>query len=107
MQKVHCPLWRVLHRMWDEVMNSMTNMGSLVVALPPSDIWMTDEQAAEFLNYEKGYFKAAIICLKDFPKPKFVTETIKGRRWNLAQVSKWLSERPDTLKKTPGRPRKI
>ena len=32
-------------------MTAMANMGSLVVALPPSDIWLTDEQAADFLGY--------------------------------------------------------
>lgn len=88
-------------------MTAMANMGNLIVALPPSDIWLTDEQAAEFLSYEKGYFKASIICLKGFPKPKYVTENVKGRRWNLALVSKWLSERPEDLKKAVGRPRKI
>ena len=30
-------------------MTAMANMGSLVVALPPADIWLTDEQAADFL----------------------------------------------------------
>ena len=29
-------------------MTAMANMGNLVVALPPSDIWLTDEQAADF-----------------------------------------------------------
>lgn len=28
-------------------MTVMANMGSLVVALPPADIWLTDEQAAD------------------------------------------------------------
>ena len=51
-------------------MTAMANMGSLVVALPPSDIWLTDEQAAEFLGYANTYFKASIICLKGFPKPR-------------------------------------
>lgn len=88
-------------------MTAMANMGNFIVALPPSDIWLTDDQAAEFLSYEKGYFKASIICLKGFPKPRYITETAKGRRWNLAQVSKWLSERPEDLKVKTGRPRRI
>ena len=88
-------------------MTAIASMGNFIVALPPSDIWLTDEQAAEFLSYEKGYFKASIICLKDFPKPKYITETVKGRRWNLGGLSKWLSERPEDLKKAVGRPRKI
>ena len=88
-------------------MTAIASMGNFIVALPPSDIWLTDEQAAEFLSYEKGYFKASIICLKDFPKPKYITETVKGRRWNLGRLSKWLSERSDDLKKAVGRPRKI
>lgn len=87
-------------------MTTMTSMGNFIIALPPSDIWLTDDQVAEFLSYEKGYFKATIICMKGFPKPKFITETVKGRRWNLALVSKWLSERPEDLKKVTGRPRK-
>ena len=88
-------------------MTAMANMGNFIVALPPSDIWLTDDQVAEFLSYEKGYFKASIICLKGFPKPRYITETVKGRRWNLAEVSKWLSERPDDLNKKVGRPRRI
>ncbi|WP_180036716.1 MULTISPECIES: hypothetical protein [unclassified Acinetobacter] len=88
-------------------MTAMANMGSLVVALPPSDIWLTDDQAAEFLSYEKGYFKASIICLKGFPKPKYITETTKGRRWNLKKLSDWLESRPEDLKKAVGRPRRI
>ena len=88
-------------------MTAITSMGNFIVALPPSDIWLTDEQAAEFLSYEKGYFKASIICLKDFPKPKYITGTVKSRRWNLGRLSKWLSERPEDLKKAVGRPRKI
>ncbi len=87
-------------------MSSIAGVDNFIVALPPSNIWLTDEQAAEFSSYEKGYFKAAIICLKDFPRLKFITETIKGRRWNLGQVSKWLSERPDTLKKHQADPAK-
>ena len=56
-------------------MTAMANMGSLVVALPPSDIWLTDEQAADFLGYAGTYFKASIICLKGFPKPRYVTDS--------------------------------
>jgi hypothetical protein len=55
---------------------------------------LTDDQAAEFLSDEKGYIKASIICLKGFPKPKHITETVKGRRWNLKKVSDWLNESP-------------
>ena len=29
-------------------MTAMASMGNLVVALPPSDIWLSDEQAADF-----------------------------------------------------------
>ena len=47
-------------------MTAMANMGNLVVALPPSDIWLTDEQAANFLGYANTYFKASIICLRGF-----------------------------------------
>ena len=36
-------------------MIAMANMGNLVVALPPSDIWLTDEQAANFLGYANTY----------------------------------------------------
>lgn len=90
-----------------ESMTAMANMGSLVVALPPSDIWLTDDQAAEFLGYGGVHFKASIICLKGFPKPRYITETTKGRRWNLKKLSDWLSERPEDLKKAVGRPRKI
>ena len=32
-------------------MTAMANMGNFIVALPPADIWLTDEQAAEFLGY--------------------------------------------------------
>ena len=32
-------------------MTAMASMGNLVVALPPSDIWLSDEQAADFLGY--------------------------------------------------------
>lgn len=85
-------------------MTAFTNVGSFIVALPPSDIWLTDEQAAEFLNYEKGYFKIAIICLKDFPKPRYITQNSKGRRWNLEKLSKWLNEQPETLRVKIGRP---
>ncbi|MCG2609041.1 hypothetical protein LZZ98_10990 [Acinetobacter sp. SM34] len=91
-------------------MTAMANIGNFIVALPPSDIWLTDNQAAEFLSflsYEKGYFKTSIICLKGFPKLKYVTETVKGRRWNLKKLSDWLNERPEDLKKAVSRPRKI
>ena len=76
-------------------MTAMANMGSLVVALPPADIWLTDEQAADFLGYAGTYFKASIICLKGFPKPRYITDNSKGRRWNLKMLSDWLSERPE------------
>ena len=88
-------------------MPAMANMGSLVVALRPSDIWLTDDQAAEFLGYGGVYFKSSIICLKGFPKPRYITETTKGRRWNLKKLSDWLESRPEDLKKAVGRPRKI
>ena len=88
-------------------MTAMANMGNLVVALPPSDIWLTDEQAADFLGYANTYFKASIICLKGFPKPRYIMANSKGRRWNLKMLSDWLSERPDDLKIKTGRPRKI
>ena len=38
-------------------MTAAASMGNFIIALPPSDIWLTDDQAAEFLSYEKGYFK--------------------------------------------------
>ena len=88
-------------------MTVMANMGNLVVALPPSDIWLTDEQAADFLGYANTYFKASIICLRGFPKPRYIMTNSKGRRWNLKMLSDWLSERPDDLKIKTGRPRKI
>ena len=88
-------------------MTAMANMGNLVVALPPADIWLTDEQAADFLGYAGTYFKASIICLKGFPKPRYITDNSKGRRWNLKLLSDWLNERPEDLKKAVGRPRKI
>ena len=61
-------------------MTAMANIGNLVVALPPADIWLTDEQAADFLGYAGTYFKASIICLKGFPKPRYITDNSKGRR---------------------------
>lgn len=88
-------------------MTAMVNIGNFIVALPPSDIQSTYDQAAEFLSYEKEYFKASIICLNGFPKPKYITETAKGRRWNLIKLSNWLEGRPEDLKKAVGRPRKI
>ena len=72
-------------------MTAMANMGNLVVALPPSDIWLTDEQAANFLGYANTYFKASIICLRGFPKPRYIMTNSKGRRWNLKMLSDWLS----------------
>ena len=88
-------------------MTAMANMGNFIVAPPPSDIWLTDDQAAEFLGYGGVHFKSSIICLKGFPKPRYITETTKGRRWNLKKLSDWLNERPEDLKKVTGRPRKI
>lgn len=79
-------------------------MGNLVVALPPKDIWFTDEQAAEFLNYSLVYFKSHLICLKGFPSPRYIMTNSKGRRWNLASLSNWLDTRPETLNKVT-RPR--
>lgn len=88
-------------------MGSLANVGSFIVALPPSDIWLTDEQAAEFLNYSIVYFKSHLICLNGFPPPKYIMSNSKGRRWNLGAISKWLDGRPETTKKIDGRPRKI
>ena len=75
-------------------MTTWRTWATLLLPLPPSDIQLTDDQAAEFLSDEKGYIKASIICLKGFPKPKHITETVKGRRWNLKKVSDWLNESP-------------
>ena len=39
-------------------MTAIANIGSnFVVALPPSDIWLNDSQAAEFLGYRDVHFK--------------------------------------------------
>lgn len=86
-------------------MNTIANIGSLVVALPSKDIWLTDEQAADFLSYGLVHFKSHIICLGGFPSPRYITSNTKGRRWNLANISKWLETRPETTKNKLGRPR--
>ena len=39
-------------------MTAMANMGNFIVAPPPSDIWLTDDQAAEFLGYGGVHFKS-------------------------------------------------
>ena len=58
-------------------MTAMANMGNLVVALPPSDIWLTDEQAAkkrhvplskravELLELMKGIDSHNVFTVKD------------------------------------------
>ncbi|EFF86460.1 hypothetical protein HMPREF0013_01793 [Acinetobacter sp. SH024] len=87
-------------------MTAIANIGSnFVVALPPSDIWLNDSQAAEFLGYRDVHFKAAVCCLPTFPKPRYVIKCGQGRRWNLAELSNWLNEQSDDEPKK-GRPRK-
>ena len=88
-------------------MSAIANVGDFIVALPPSDIWLTDDQAATFLSYSLVHFKSHVICLGGFPAPRYIMTNSKGRRWNLESISKWLRERPETTKKTIGRPRKI
>ena len=88
-------------------MTAIANVGDFVVALPPSDIWLTDEQAATFLSYSLVYFKSHVICLGGFPAPRYIMTNSNGRRWYLESISKWLRERPETTKKVTGRPRKI
>lgn len=92
---------------WRGEMTAIANIGSnFVVALPPSDIWLNDSQAAEFLGYRDVHFKAAVCCLPTFPKPRYVIKCGQGRRWNLAELSNWLNEQSDDEPKR-GRPRKI
>lgn len=86
-------------------MGATATMGNLVVALPPTDIWFTDEQAADFLSYSLVYFKSHVICLTGFPTPRYIMTNSKGRRWNLASLSAWLNTRPETTN-TVTRPRK-
>ena len=77
-------------------MTAIANIGSnFVVALPPSEIWLNDLQAAEYLGYKDVHFKAAVCCQPNFPKPRFVINCGQGRRWNLAEISNWLKERSD------------
>jgi hypothetical protein len=87
-------------------MTAIANMGgNFVVALPPSDIWLNDMQAAEFLGYGEVHFKSSVCCLPSFPKPRYVIRCGQGRRWNLAEVSNWLNNQSDD-ESTIGRPRK-
>ena len=87
-------------------MTAIANMGgNFVVALPPSDIWLNDMQAAEFLGYGEVHFKSSVSCLPSFPKPRYVIRCGQGRRWNLAEVSNWLNNQSDD-ESTKGRPRK-
>lgn len=49
-------------------MTAIANIGSnFVVALPPSDIWLNDSQAAEFLGYRDVHFKAAVLLPTNLP----------------------------------------
>ena len=41
-------------------MTAMANMGNFIVALPPSDNWLSDEQAADYLGYA---FYLSLICM--------------------------------------------
>jgi len=87
-------------------MTAIANIGSnFVVALPPSEMWLNDLQAAEYLGHKDVHFKAAVCCQPNFPKPRFVINCGQGRRWNLAEISNWLKERSDDEPKR-GRPRK-
>ena len=85
---------------------AIANIGSsFMIALPPTEIWMTDVQAAEFLGYGEVHFRSNVCCLPNFPKPRYVIKSGHGRRWNLAEVSDWLKNRSEDEPKT-GRPRK-
>lgn len=87
-------------------MTAIANVGSsFIVALPPSDIWLTDIQAAEFLGYGEVHFRSSVCCLPEFPKPRYVTRNGHGRRWNLGEISNWLNNQSDDEPKK-GRPRK-
>lgn len=83
-------------------MGAMTEIKPVqIVALPPKNIWFTDEQAAGYLSFQKGYFQQKIIVLPNFPKPRIVGH---GRRWNADELSKWIDAQTD--EKVTGRPRK-
>lgn len=87
-------------------MTAIANIGgNFIVALPPSDIWLNDMQAAEFLGYGEVHFKSTVSCLPTFPKPRYVIKCGQGRRWNLAEISNWLKNQSDDEPKK-GRPRK-
>ena len=87
-------------------MTAIANMGgNFIVALPPTDIWLTDAQAAEFLGYSDVHFRSSVCCLPQFPKPRYVIKCGNGRRWNLSEVSNWLKDQFDNEPKK-GRPRK-
>ena len=60
-------------------MTAIANIGSnFVVALPPSEIWLNDLQAAEYLGYKDVHFKAAVCCQPNFRNHALLLIVVKG-----------------------------
>lgn len=77
--------------------------GAQMIVLPPQAIWFDDLAAAQYLSYTVDYYQTHIICLPNFPKPRYVG---KGRRWNAQEISDWLDRQTGEPEKKIGRPRK-
>jgi hypothetical protein len=60
-----------------------------LIMLPPDAVWLTDEQAAQYLGYELRYFQENIRT-----KPWFTVEpstALAGaRRWRVSDLSDFL-----------------
>lgn len=67
-------------------MTAMANMGNFIVTLPPSDIWLIDDQAAEFLSYEKRIFQSIYYLLKRIPKTKVCYRNCKRPKMELETI---------------------
>lgn len=78
-------------------------MGALIerIQLPAEHVWLTDDDAAVYLGFSTGHFQQAICCRVGFPAPRLVNGR---RRWNCAELSKWIDSSGD--EKKVGRPRK-
>lgn len=85
-------------------MGAAIEMTNMVMAVPPRDIWMTDDSAAKYLEYKTEYFQQSIACLPGFPKPRIINGR---RRWNLKELSDWVNVQTGEDKRKIGRPRRI
>jgi len=67
-----------------------------LIVLPPEAVWLTDEQAAQYLGYEPRYFQENIRT-----KPWFTVEpsTVLGaRRWRVSELSDFLAAKPKDVR---------